>query len=788
MTKFSRRDFLKLVGAGTAAAGLAELGRCTPTLSALIPTDQPQVPLGERTAVGICRLCAGGCGLSARVVDGRVVKLDGNPFHPNNQGRLCPKGQAGLQVLYDPDRIREPMRRVEGRGWQQISWDEALGEIASALQVLRNSGHPERLVFLHDGKRGPTSDLIARFCWAFGTPNDVRSPRHSADGTGLAHLLTQGWNDHAAYDWENTNYLLCFGGAFLEAWQPLVRQLRAYSRMRRGRPGQRARIVQIESRASVTATKADEWLPIRPGTEGALALGMAHVIVRDELYDEAFVSEHTFGFEDWTDEAGQAHMGFRTLVMRDDYAPERVAEVTGVAAHTIERIAREFAAARPAVAAGDVSGYSNSLYSQWAIHALNALVGSIDVPGGVMRQMEPPLAPWPEPTLDEVAAQGLSQPRADGAGTDVFPLAESVPHALTQTPYPIEVLFLYHTNPMYDDPPGLDWKAALEDIPLVVSFSPYLDETSEHADLLLPDCTYLEKWFLEPVEPSLGYPVVGLTQPVVGPLYETRNTGDVLISLAQAVGEPLAAALPWSSFEEALQARIQGLFEANIGLPSKEDLQRREEGQEVEPTFADFWDELRARGVWYAPPYEFGQWERAFATPSGKFEFTSQILKERLETLGIPFDDEDLLPRYQPPDFEGDGTEYPFCLRTFKMVTYSERWGANIPWLQEIYGLHVQEKWDNWVELNPETAHELGIHDGDRVRVESSQGSIELRARLWSGTPPEVVSIPLGQGHTAGGRWAENRGVNPNELVAPLTDPLSGELAAQSTRVRVRKV
>jgi anaerobic selenocysteine-containing dehydrogenase len=112
----------------------------------------------------------------------------------------------------------------------------------------------------------------------------------------LAHLLTQGWNDHAAYDWENTNYLLCFGGAFLEAWQPLVRQLRAYSRLRRGRPNVRAKIVQIESRASVTATKADEWLPIHPGTEGALALGIAHVIVRDEVYDEAFVSEHTLGF------------------------------------------------------------------------------------------------------------------------------------------------------------------------------------------------------------------------------------------------------------------------------------------------------------------------------------------------------------------------------------------------------------------------------------------------------------------------------------------------------------
>jgi anaerobic selenocysteine-containing dehydrogenase len=784
MTKFSRRDFLKLVGAGTAVAGFAELGRRIPIVSALIPTDQSKVPLGERTMVGICRLCAAGCGLSARVVDGRVVKLDGNPFHPNNQGRLCPKGQAGLQVLYDPDRIKGPMRRVEDRGWQQVSWDEALGKIANALQTLRDSGRPERLVFLHDGKRGPTSDLIARFCQAFGTPNDVHYPLYSADGTPLAHLLTQGWNDHAAYDWENTNYLLCFGGAFLEAWQPLVRQLRAYSRMRRGRPGQRAKIVQIESRASVTATKADEWLPINPGMEGALALGIAHVIVRDGLYDEAFVAEHTFGFEDWTDEDGQAHMGFRTLVMRDDYAPERVAEVTGIAMHTIERTAREFAAARPAVAAGDVSGYSNSLHSQWAIHALNALVGSIDAPGGVMRQMEPPLASWSEPTLDEIATQGLAQPRADGVGTDAFPLAESVPHALTQARYPIEVLFLYHTNPVYNDPPGLDWKATLEGIPLVVSFSPYLDETSEHADLLLHDCTYLEKWFLEPLEPSLGYSAVGLGRPVVDPLYETRNTADVLIELAQAMGGSLATAMPWNGFVEALQERVQGLYQAGIGMPSPDT----GEGQGGGQTFEEFWAELQSRGVWYDQPYESGQWERVLATPSGKFEFASQTLKEKLETLGVTFKDEDLLPRYQAPNFEGDEAEYPFHLHTFKTITYTERWGANIPWMQEIYGLHVQEKWDSWVELNPETAHELGIHDGDRVRVESPQGSVELRVRLWPGTPPEVVSIPLGQGHTAGGRWAENRGANPNELVALLTDPLGGELAAQSTRVRVRKV
>lgn len=773
MVRVGRRTFLALAGASAAAGALHKFGLARQPDPAALQESSTGPPADLRR-LGICRLCAAGCGLSARVIDGRVVKLDGNPFHPSNEGTLCPKGQAGLQVLYDPDRIKGPMRRVAG-GWQQVSWQDALEEIAVALKGLRDSGYPERMAFLHEGKRGPTSDLVARFCRAFGTPNDVRRPQHSADGTPLAHLLAQGWNGHAAYDWENTNYLLCFGGALLEAWQPLTRNLRAYARMRHGRPGQRARIVQIEPRASVTATKADEWIPINPGTEGALALAIAHVIVRDDAYDAGFVAEQTFGFEDWTDRRGDKHIGFRTLVLRD-YPPKRVAGITGVDAKLIERVAREFAAAKPAVAAGDVSGYTNSLYSQWAVHVLNALVGSVERPGGVMRQMEPPLATWPEPELDEIALTGLAQPRADGAGSTG--LAQDASYALTERPYPIEVLFLYHSNPVYDDPPGLDWAATLEDVPLVVSFSPYLDETSKRADLLLPDCTYLEKWFLEPLEPSLGYPAVGLGRPIVEPLYDTRNVGDVLIELGQEVGGFLADAVPWNGFREALQEQVRGLYEAGTGMPSRETVE----------TFEAFWARLQSRAVWYAQPYAFGQWERAFATPSGEFEFASQILQERLESLDMPFEDEDLLPHYEESEFEGGVADYPFHLRIFKPVTYTERWPPNIPWLQEICGLHLQEKWDSWVELNPETARQLGIHDNDLVRVTSTQGSLELRARLWPGTPPAVVSIPVGQGHTAGGRWAVNRGANPSALIAPLTDRLSRELAMQSTRVRVEKV
>ena len=772
MVKLRRRSFLKLAGASAAAGALGKVGLAR--LPQRVASEGGEAgPASEKHVLTTCRLCAAGCGLSARVVNGYAVKLDGNRYHPSNQGALCPKGQAGLQVLYDPDRIKGPMRRV-GDGWRQITWDEALAEVAEALGALREKRHPERMAFLHDGQEGLTSELIGRFCRAFGTPNDLRRPTHSADGTPLAHFLAQGWSEHAAYDWERTDYFLSFGGAFLEAWQPLTRHLRAYARMRRGRPGRRAKIVQIEPRASVTAIKADEWIPVNPGTEGALALGMAHVIVRDETYDASFVAEHTFGFHDWTDEGGIDHLGFRSLVLRD-YAPERVAGFTGVDAQTIERIAREFAAAG-GVAAGDVSGYTNSLYSQWAVHALNALVGAIERPGGVMRQMKPPLAPWPEPELDEVAASGLTRPRADGA--DGFGLAEDIPHALTHAAYPIEVLFLYHSNPAYDDPPGLDWDATLDDIPLVISFSPYLDETSARADLLLPDCTYLEKWCLEPLEPSLGYPAIGLGRPIVEPLYDTRSTGDVLVELGRAAGGSLAAAMPWAGFLEALQERARGLYEAGLGMPS---------GDSVE-TFDEFWAQLQARAVWYDESYAFGQYERAFATPSRRFEFASQILQESLSQQDVPFEDEDLLPRYEEPVFDGEATECPFHLRVFKTVSYTERWPPNIPWLQEIYGMHLQEKWDAWVELNPETAHQLGIRDGDRVRVQSTQGAIELRARLWPGTPPDVVSIPVGQGHACGGRWAENRGANPSELIAPLTDRLSGELAVQSTRVRVHKL
>ena len=212
MTKLSRRVFLKLAGTGAAATTFYALKRKYGILHALVHTTQGPVLPEETLVPGVCRMCPGGCGLVARVVNGRVVKLDGNPLHPSNQGTLCPKGQAGLQALYDPDRLRGPMRRVGERGsgeWERITWDEALSEVGTRLGELRAAGHAEGLIFFHDGKGGPTADLIARFCRAFGTPNSVAAPHYCrADGSPLAHLLAQGWAEHAAYDWENQLHYL----------------------------------------------------------------------------------------------------------------------------------------------------------------------------------------------------------------------------------------------------------------------------------------------------------------------------------------------------------------------------------------------------------------------------------------------------------------------------------------------------------------------------------------------------------------------------------------------------
>jgi anaerobic selenocysteine-containing dehydrogenase len=379
---------------------------------------------------------------------------------------------------------------------------------------------------------------------------------------------------------------------------------------------------------------------------------------------------------------------------------------------------------------------------------------------------------------------------------------EALPESiLAGDPYPVSAVFLHQANPLFCSPEPDRFNEAFRDedqVPFIVSFSPFMDESTSHADLVLPDHTYLEGWSEDVLVPSLGYPVLGLGQPAIQPLYDTQHTGDVLIALTRKLGGTASTSFPWRNFEELLRFRLRGIFEASLGSI-------------VTDTFDQFWDELRERGVWSVPPYRFGERERLLTTPSGKFEFYSQNLKhalealatgeatekgtmvgqemeEMLQQLGLQARGDELyMPHYEFPRWMGEETEYPFHLNVYELMALLDGRVANSPWLQTMAGLHIKEMWGNWVEINPETARELGIADGDPVWVESPVGRIQLRARHYPGAMPHVVNIPLGQGHRAYGRWATGKGANAEEVIANESDYLGGVAARCASRVKVYK-
>jgi anaerobic selenocysteine-containing dehydrogenase len=793
--KINRRELLKLIGAATFGMTLPD------ELLHALAKEGEWIPYEEYWSTGVCLQCPGGCGLRIRSVMHWPVKLEGIKDYPINKGRLCPKGQSGLQVLYDPDRIRHPLKRKGKRGegnWEKISWEEGSSLVAQRLKTLRQEGKPHQLMLLGGRYRGHMAELMARFMEAYGSPNHLGNPARGSEGILKGHLFTMGVKDFLAIHWEEVNYVLSFGASLLEASRPSLRNLWGYGFLRRGRPGIRGKMIQIEPRFSVTASKADQWIPIQPGTDGALALGIAYWIIKEKKYDHQFIDRYTFGFDDWKDSDGKTHMGFKTLVLKE-YSPKEVSSLTGVPGEMIVQIAQEFSSHPPSIAitGRGVGMQTNGTYAQMAVDCLNALAGSIDHPGGLLLQRKPPFEKWPAIQKDGVAEKGLSQPRLDGAGSLPFPFAEEIPSTLPEkiqkgAPYPIDTLLLYYTNPLFSLPEPEKFRNVLEKIPFIVSFSPFMDETTAFSDLVLPDGTYFERWQDDHVEPGLGFPMFGLRSPTLDkPLYDTRNTGDVIIHIAKGIGGSVGKSFPWNDFQEALKEAIKGIFTTKQGSIQTKD-------------FDEFWKTLIERGGWWDPSYSFGEWRKKFNTPSGKFEFYSltmeralkevskrsikgldQILQEmKVEARG----DRAFLPHFEKTRSIGDEKEYPFHLINYKLMTMAEGRGANQPFLQEIIGPHLYEKWDSWVEINPETAKGLGIKDGDFVWVESKAGKVKAKARLFPGTHPKSIHIPYGQGHKAYGRWAKGRGINPNDLLVREYDYLGGFVSYFSTRVKVYKV
>ncbi|MBL7119838.1 MAG: molybdopterin-dependent oxidoreductase [Dehalococcoidia bacterium] len=716
----SRRTFLG-ISAGAAAVLTASYAIKWPKISfSPAQDDYEEGVLTEKWVATSCLNCPTRCAVNVRVVNGKAVRIIGNPKSTYSDGKACPRSHIGLQVLYNPERIQQPLRRNAGtpKGrdkepeWEPISWEEALGDIATRLEAV--SDDPGKLLLIQGLNTTSDGDLIRRFAKAYGTPNHISEENLELDADTAGKVLADGRND-SGYDLGNTNYVLAFGANIVESERPLARNLRMWGKIRRERPN-RARVVVIDPRYSVTAAKADEWIPIKPGTEGALAMAIAYVIIDEGLYDETFIDNWTSGLD-----------AYKDLVL-DRFSPDGVAELTGIDADVIRRIAREFAQFKPAIAWSGMGATSwpHGTYASHAIFCLNALVGGIDARGGILYQESP--------TYEDMPAL---------AGTDPGISLRQAAEGLSA----MDTVIGFNSNLIMSVPETSKWDEALAQVPFYVHVGPAWNEMARYADIVLPACTYLEEWAYESALPGSGYAEAKIKQPVVEPLYDSRPTAQVIFGLASQLGAP-----------------VKDAFE-NIGDDPEGFVRFR-----TAPLVS--WDTLKADGVWKGQDYQYGKYDEVFQTPSGKFEFHTANLDKVLDSEA---------------GFVGDASEYDLKLVTYHPVLDIRNGNQNYPWAQEMLLVMHGYGWKNFVEINAQTADELGIGDGDKAWVESDVGRIKAKARVFEGIRPGVVAIALGQGHYACGEWADGIGVNPNEIIRLDYDTESGQASFLNTRVKVYK-
>ncbi|MCP3955690.1 MAG: molybdopterin-dependent oxidoreductase [Desulfobacterales bacterium] len=534
--KIDRRSFLSFVVGGAAGTALTPIPWKLTDDSAIWTQMWPWTPVPANGEVAfadtVCDLCPGGCGISVRKVDERAIKIEGKDGHPVNAGGICSLGLSGLQLLYGPTRVKQPMKRVGNRGdgqWQPISWDAAIEEVAQNLNEIAAAGKANQVACIADSDRGSVPGLLNRFLQAYGSPNFIKMPA-SEDAYELAIKKMHGVAATAGFDVENADFVISFGSGVIQGWGAPVRMIKANSAWKESG----AKLTQVEPRRSITAAKADNWLPIKPGTETTLAMGLAYLIVKD-----------------YAPQAGSEAL----KASLEAYYPTKVADETGLDEDVIIKLAGAFArAGKPLALYGKGRGTTpGSVGEAMAVHTLNVLVGNINKKGGVWLVDGNETVAWPAFTT----AAGATGARVDGAGSGQFKDSKYLPSRLVPAvltdEYPLQALFVSKANPLYSLPDSQNVKKAFAKIPYIVSFSAYMDETAANADLILPNHNYLER--LEDVPAPLGYPekMVLLAQPVVEPQFDTRHTGDVVIALAGAVGGSVAEAFAWENYEACLQ-------------------------------------------------------------------------------------------------------------------------------------------------------------------------------------------------------------------------------------------
>lgn len=779
----NRREFLWTLG--TAAGALVLLRLDDVLWSPQLETGPGWAPGLEQHVASACLACPAHCGIAGRVVDGSLVRIVGNPLHPMSRGGVCPRAVAGPQLLYHPDRIASPLVRA-GEQWRSATHDEVVAEVTERLTAMRDEGRPEGLAVVTGHARGTMHDVWRQFLEAFGSPNLVVDGYN--DGTDAVAEAMHGIPRRPSYDLENADMVISFGAQLFESWWSPVQAYAAFARL--GIEGSRPRrFVQVDQRLSRTAAYADAWVGVAPGTHAVLALGLAYVILRDRLFDEAFLAEHVTGFEDFTDGNGRRRSGFRSVVLQR-YRTEEVSAITGVSVERITDLARSFAASSSplAVCGRDVTLAPDGLLAGMAVHSLNVLVGNINRPGGVMFGSDPPLAPLATVARDDTGRTGVARaaiagtPPRFGGGDPATSFARAIAEGSADPP---QVLLIHGCNPVASSARADLWKQALEMVPFLVSFSPFLDETTQYADLILPDLLPFERWQDAPTPESYPYACWGVARPMVEPPPNGPHAGEVVFGLAAGVGGAVAESLPYRSVEALLKSRARGLLDAHRGgvfgnaFELETQRQRGERGWWLAPTgdFDGFWSDLVDRGGWVDMFYDRTDPDRLARTPTGRIELMPAALLEALEEEGsvrAPY-------TFGSRQADGGDDSFPLRLLPYRISTLTSETTRLERWLREQPSVLSDVQWVPWVGVAPATAEALGLSQETMVWVVSRRDRYRARLQVSVGIAPHTVAAPLGLTHPDG------EPANPLRLLDGSSDPLTGLPSWITTFVRLER-
>jgi anaerobic selenocysteine-containing dehydrogenase len=636
-----------------------------------------------------CTLCYHSCGTKVTVEDGVAVKVEGLESHPLNKGKLCPKGEVALQNIYDPTRLKYPMKRING-GFERITWDQALTEIANKLQDLKKKFGPGMLgVF--SGSIGVENlemvGLTQRFKAAFGSPNFF-----SVESICYRMRIRTRQITFGKYPTEelNSNLYILWGHNPEESDFPL--QLAIEENLKKG-----AKLVVIDPKKIPLADRAEMYLRIRPGTDGAMALAMINVIVDEKLYDREFIEKYTFGFD-------------KLVPHIQKFTPEWAEKITWVHADDIRKLARLFAKTK---GTGIYQGTctqdqtANGTQNSRLFSILQTITGNINVSGGWVIS--------PRLKLGNVGLEVEGEP----LGADQYPLFYEVwgrksPYGVVTcvpecVPEKIKAFLVIGGNPILSMPDSNAFRTAFRKLDLLVVHDLFMTETAELAHYVLPACSHLEKW-------GLAYtynvchclPYLMLRKKAIEPYYESYSEWRFFTELSIKIG--MGDRFPWKSEEELVAFEL-----APTGLSFEQLLKEKPEGA-------------------YYQVKQYGMGEGKFSTPTKKIE----IYSEALERVGF-----DPLPTYTEPERSPLSSprlleKYPLILSTgYRNLYYTHGQFRRIKSL-------IEKNPEPGAEIGPQTALQYGIRDGDAILIETNRGTVRMDARVNERISEGVVLVPHG--------------------------------------------